>query len=106
MFRLYTIFTTSTGLELPTDLSNKFGKEPTDWLAHYKLKSAAHKEADNEILLDQGNKEYNEAQKQLKTLKEDVNYATLIMVASKMFWILGTYLTCMRHFTVLTLSPK
>lgn len=88
LFKLYAVFTQSTGLELPTDLSNKLGKEPTDWIAYYNAKKAAMEEADNDVLLSQGNREYKEAQKQLKSRKDEVNYSTLIMVASKMFWIL------------------
>lgn len=76
-------------MELPGDLSNKLGKKPTDWIAYYNSKLTSLKEADNDVLLSQGNREYKEAQKQLKNPKEELNYSTLIMVASKMFWILG-----------------
>jgi hypothetical protein len=95
IFRLYHIFTSATGLELPSDLTNKFEKEPKDWKNYYVIKSASINEADHEVLLLQGNKEYQDAQKYLKTFKDDMNYSILIQVASKMLWILGKH--CVLH---------
>lgn len=88
IFRLYHIFTTSTGLELPTDLSNKFKQEPKDWYEYYTSKQETMKSTEHDILIQQANKEYKDAQKYLKTFKDDVNYSLLIQVASKMLWIL------------------
>lgn len=89
IFRLYRIFTTSTGLELPTDLSNKFEKEPQDWHAYYTTKREMINASEHDVLINQANKEYKDAQKYLKTFKDDVNYSLLIQVACKMLWILG-----------------
>lgn len=91
LFRLYDIFVKSTGLELSIDLSRKFEKEPKDWRAYYIAKTESINEADNDILLDQGNKEYNDARKSLTTLQDDMNYSVLVHVASKMLWILGNF---------------
>ncbi|GAA5803200.1 hypothetical protein HPULCUR_008676 [Helicostylum pulchrum] len=88
IFRLYRIFTTSTGLELPTDLSNKFEKEPQDWHAYYTTKREMINASEHDVLINQANKEYKDAQKYLKTFKDDVNYSLLIQVACKMLWIL------------------
>lgn len=89
LFRLYQIFTTSTGLELPTDLNTKFEKEPENWQLYYETKHASLKASDREVLIQQANKEFKDAQKYLKTFQDDVNYSLLIQVASNMLWILG-----------------
>ncbi|KAL9537243.1 hypothetical protein MBANPS3_011954 [Mucor bainieri] len=88
LFRLYDIFVKSTGLELSNDLSKKFEKEPENWREYYIAKTESINEADNDILLDQGNKEYKDARKSLTTLQDDMNYSVLVHVASKMLWIL------------------
>ena len=91
LFRLYDIFVKSTGLELSNDLSKKFEKEPKNWRQYYISKTESINEADNDILLDQGNKEYKDARKSLTTLQDDMNYSILVHVASKMLWILGKF---------------
>lgn len=96
MFRLYHIFTTCTGLELPTDLSKKFAKEPEDWKSYYVTKNASIHQADNEILLIQSNKEYEEAKKYLNSFQDDMNYSNLVQIASKMLWILGIIIVYVR----------
>lgn len=76
-------------MELSNDLSKKFEKEPENWREYYIAKTESINEADNDILLDQGNKEYKDARKSLTTLQDDMNYSVLVHVASKMLWILG-----------------
>lgn len=92
IFKLYNIFVDSTGLELPNDLSKKFGKEPESWRLYYSTKHTSINEADTEVLLDQGNKEYLDARKHLSSIEDEMNYSVLTQVASKMLWILGKYL--------------
>lgn len=70
-------------------MSNKFDKEPEDWFTYYVTKDSAINATDNDVLLTQANKEYEDAQKILKTFQDDINYSILIQVASKMLWILG-----------------
>jgi hypothetical protein len=89
IFKLYNIFIESTGLELPSDLSKKFGKEPESWRQYYSTKHTSIHGADIEVLLDQGNKEYLEARKHLTSIEDEMNYSVLIQIASKMLWILG-----------------
>ena len=89
MFKLYTILTTSTGLDLPHDLSTKFKHEPENWHTYYETKSLALKETDHDVLISQGNKEYKEALKLLRERREEINHSMLVMVASKMLWLLG-----------------
>ncbi|KAI7876806.1 uncharacterized protein EV154DRAFT_429625 [Mucor mucedo] len=91
IFRLYRIFVTSTGLELPTDLSNKFGKEPEDWFHYYITKATALHATDRDVLMAQAIKEYEDAEKFLITFQDDINYSVLIQVASKMLWILDAF---------------
>lgn len=93
LFKLYSIFVESTGLELPTDLSKKFGKEPESWRQYYSTKHVSINNADTEVLLDQANKEYLDAQKHLTSVEDERNYSVLIQTASKMLWILGKWFT-------------
>ncbi|OBZ87215.1 hypothetical protein A0J61_04733 [Choanephora cucurbitarum] len=90
IFRLYQIFITSTGLELPSDIADKFAKRPTDWHAYYVQKHTSFQKVDYDTLLDQCDREYMEAQRHLTTFQDDINYSVLTQVASKMFWILDT----------------
>lgn len=91
IFQLYQIFTKSTGLELPSELTLKYSKEPDSWYDYYVAKSKSINKADDDVLLDQGNREYQEARQCLNGLQEEVNHSMLVHVASKMFWILGKH---------------
>lgn len=86
---MYQTFTKSTGLELPSDLAQKYNKDPDNWFEYYVSKSISIKKADDDVLLDQGNKEYHEARQSLNNLQDELNHSMLVHVASKMFWILG-----------------
>ncbi|CEP12258.1 hypothetical protein [Parasitella parasitica] len=88
LFRLYNLFVKSTGLELSNDLSKKFEREPKSWRVYYISKTQSIKNADNDTLRDQGNKEYKDARRSITTLQDDMNYSVLVHVASKMLWIL------------------
>lgn len=89
LFHIYTLFTTSTGLELYPDLKDKFEREPTDWHRYYITKNATINDTEDEALMDQADKEYAAAQSQLKTFQQDGNAAVLNEVAAKMMRILG-----------------
>ncbi|KAL0094707.1 hypothetical protein F4703DRAFT_1032598 [Phycomyces blakesleeanus] len=89
LFHVYTIFTTSTGLDLGDDLKQKFGKEPENWHTYYITKNASIDETNNDELMDQADKEYTEAQAYLKTFQNDGDIQVLSQVASKMIRILG-----------------
>ncbi|KAI8887344.1 hypothetical protein K501DRAFT_175640 [Backusella circina FSU 941] len=91
LFQLYSIFIKATGLELPSDLSSKFGKEPDSWREYYKQKTGSVNERDYTILRKQCDKEYYIAQENMKKFQDDVNYSTVIEMASKMLWILDLF---------------
>ncbi|KAI8079659.1 uncharacterized protein B0P05DRAFT_541501 [Gilbertella persicaria] len=93
LFRLYQIFITSTGLELPSDLSEKFAKRPHHWFQYYIYKHTSLKRVDNDILLDQCDKEYKEAQRYLTAFQDEIDYSLLTQLASRMFWILDIFPT-------------
>ncbi|SAM05557.1 hypothetical protein [Absidia glauca] len=93
LFHIYTLFTTSTGLELYPDLKDKFEREPTDWHRYYITKNATINDTEDEALMDQADKEYAAAQSQLKTFQQDGNAAVLNEVAAKMMRILDVFPT-------------
>ncbi|KAI9471997.1 MAG: hypothetical protein EXX96DRAFT_582537 [Benjaminiella poitrasii] len=91
IFHLYQLFTSSTGLDLAGDLSKKFKQEPDSWRHYYKIKQSSINQADDDVLVDQANKEYKDSRKYLSTFQDDMNYSVLAQVASKMFWILDMF---------------
>ncbi|KAI7898262.1 uncharacterized protein BX663DRAFT_462268 [Cokeromyces recurvatus] len=91
IFKLYQLFTNSTGLDLAGDLTKRFKQRPENWLSYYITKHSSIHEADDEVLLDQANKEYEDSRKYLTTIQDDMNYSILSQVASKMFWILDMF---------------
>ncbi|KAI9028331.1 hypothetical protein CLU79DRAFT_738827 [Phycomyces nitens] len=91
LFNVYTIFSTSTGLDLGDDLRQRFGKEPENWHTYYITKNASIDESKNDELMDQADKEYTEAQAYLKTFQNDGNIQVLSQVASKMIRILDIF---------------
>ncbi|KAI8330177.1 hypothetical protein BC941DRAFT_404928 [Chlamydoabsidia padenii] len=93
LFHIYTLFTTSTGLELFPDLKERFEHEPSDWRQYYLEKNAAVNDTEDEGLMDQADKEYAAAQTQLKTFQHDGNAAVLNEVAAKMIRILDVFPT-------------
>ncbi|KAI9314542.1 hypothetical protein BX666DRAFT_1967671 [Dichotomocladium elegans] len=93
LFHIYKLLTESAGLELAPDLAPKLGKEPTDWRQFYIRKNAMIDDTDNDALVSQADKEFNEAQDYLKTFQSDGNITVLSRVASKMLWILDVFPT-------------
>ncbi|KAG0183082.1 hypothetical protein DFQ28_004665 [Apophysomyces sp. BC1034] len=91
LFHVYTIFTTASGLELDPELTKKFAQEPASWLEYYNKKNQSIKESENDQLLEEGAKEYAQAQQHLKTFQNDGNITVLSEVASKMMWILDVF---------------
>ncbi|KAI8088925.1 uncharacterized protein BX664DRAFT_331739 [Halteromyces radiatus] len=91
LFHIYTLFTTSTGLELYPDIQEKFEKEPTDWCRYYLSKNASVNEQEEEKLMDEADSEYAAAQAQLKQFQNDGNAAILNEVAAKMIRILDVF---------------
>ncbi|ORX55047.1 hypothetical protein DM01DRAFT_1335344 [Hesseltinella vesiculosa] len=92
VFHIYTIFTTATGLELQPDLKEKFSQEPQDWKRYYLAKNAeAQSSTDDEKLMDEADKEYASAQKQLNRFQQTNDLSILNDVASKMIRILDVF---------------
>ncbi|KAI8990772.1 hypothetical protein BDF20DRAFT_840747 [Mycotypha africana] len=91
IFKLYRILVKATGLNLPTEISNKFKDYPKIWKHYYIQKTKTMNEADKEVLMDQGSKQYNDAKILLTTIQEtrlELNVSMLVEITSKMLFLL------------------
>ncbi|KAI8074861.1 hypothetical protein BC940DRAFT_286807 [Gongronella butleri] len=92
LFHIYTLFTTATGLELQPDLKEKFAHEPHDWKRYYLAKNTtAQNPANDDKLMDDADKEYATAQKELNKFQRDNDISILNDVACKMIRILDVF---------------